>query len=183
MHVEDEELKRAYRVIVETDDEKKRGGVSKDVVNDEELNDLIRSIRQPLTKEGMFQTLQRTARMDKLSNTQVLEPMLYQDDYTFHDEKQLREFQEIQKRTKMIRRKQTEQQIRDANKEKKKLLSEIDKMRDFFLKNFRLRGKLVSDREIRSMAGHSVLDFQQLKSLQKEVVRFKEEKQPRTSSR
>ena len=60
----------------------------------------------------------------------------------------------------MIRRKQTEQQIRDANAEKKKLLTEIDKMRSFFIKNFKIRGKIVSDREIKSIAGYSALDFQ-----------------------
>lgn len=59
----------------------------------------------------------------------------------------------------MIRRKQTEQLIRESNEEKRKLHSEIDRMRSFFVKNFKLRGKMVSDHEIRSMAGYSALDF------------------------
>ena len=64
----------------------------KDIVNDQELNELISSIKQPLNRENLFLTLQRTTKIDQLSKTQVLEPMLYQNDYTFHDVKQLKEF-------------------------------------------------------------------------------------------
>lgn len=59
----------------------------------------------------------------------------------------------------MIRRKQSELETKERNSQKQNLLKEIDKMRSFFIKNFKLRGKIVSDKEIHTIAGYSLLDF------------------------
>ena len=83
-HVEDEELKRAYRGIV-----------ADGVVQDEELQALIASIKQPLTKDGLYSTMQRSQKLGSVDRRHVLEPMLFQTDYAFEDREKLRVFQEI----------------------------------------------------------------------------------------
>lgn len=97
------------------------------------------------------------------------EPLLYANEYHFQDEENFKKFQEIQKRSKVIRRKLIEMKVHNQIHQKIKHKNRIQEVKDFFYKQFKLNQKWLDRQQLNKISKKYQLETRELSDLQEEV--------------